>query len=74
MLETARILGSFSAVLLLAAVAAWAKLLRGPLLQPIDRRAAWDRGEAGLASKLLVWAAGLSTAAAILAVTAWIAP
>ena len=55
MLETARILGCFSAVLLLAAVGTWVKLLGRPLLQPVDRRAVWGRGEAELASKLLVW-------------------
>jgi hypothetical protein len=65
MLEAGRILGGFSAVLLLAAIAAWLKLFRGPRLQTLDGRTA--------SSQLLMVAAGLSGAAALLAVAGWIA-
>jgi hypothetical protein len=72
MLEAGRILGGFSAVLLLAAIAAWLKLYRGPRLQTLDGRTGKSvKGE--FASQLLMVAAGLSGAAALLAVAGWIA-
>lgn len=68
MLEAATIMGSVSAVLLLVAVAAWVKLLRGPELQRLDGRAAPDIGNIEVASQLLVVAVGLSAFATILVV------
>ncbi len=73
MLELARILGGFSAVLLVITIAAWLKLLRAPLLQRLDGRLGLNSGPAEIASQLLVMAAGLSAVAAILAVVGWIA-
>jgi hypothetical protein len=67
MLEAARILGCFSAVLLVAAVAAWVKLARGPLLQRLDGRIGLNFAQAESASQLLVLALSLSVLAAILA-------
>ena len=72
MLEAARILGGFSAVLLVAAIVAWTKLLRGPALQRLDGRPD-NSGQAEIASQLLVLAVGLSGIAAILAVVGWFA-
>ena len=70
MLEAARVLGVISAVLLVASIAAWVRLLRGPALQRLDGRVA-DSAQAQLASQLLMLAAGLSAVAAILAVAGW---
>jgi hypothetical protein len=68
MVEAANVLGLLSGVLLLMAVIAWAKLIRGPLLQRKAGRTEmdWAQGE------LLFWAAGLSSAAAFLAIAGWI--
>ena len=71
MLEAARIIGCFSAVLLVTAIAAWVQLFRSPALQPIDGSAA-PNGKIEIASQLLVLAAGLSGVAALLAVAAWV--
>jgi hypothetical protein len=71
MVETTRVLGSLAAVLLIAAVVAWVRLFRGPLRR-LDGRTEWDPGQAELASQLLMWAAGLSTAAAMAAISRWI--
>jgi hypothetical protein len=71
MVEVARVLGSVAAILLILAVMAWVRLLRGPLKR-LDGRTEWDPGQAELASQLLVWAAGSSTAAAIAAISGWI--
>jgi hypothetical protein len=72
MLEAGRILGGFSAVLLVAAVAAWLKLFRGPRLQTLDGRTP-DSVKGEFASQLLLVAVGLSGAAALLAIVGWIA-
>ena len=72
MVEVANILGMVAAVVLLMAVVAWIKLLRGPLLQRADGRTDMDTAQRELASKLLFCAAGLSTAAAVLAIAGWI--
>jgi hypothetical protein len=72
-IETANILGALAAVLLLAAIFAWMKLLRGPLAQRADGRAEIDSAQGEVASRLLFWAAGLSTVAVILAIAGWIA-
>jgi hypothetical protein len=61
-----------SAVFLLMAVIAWVKLVRGPLLQRKDGRTELDSAQGEVASELLFWAAGLSSAAAFLAMAGWI--
>ena len=72
MVEAANILGVLAAVLLLMAVVAWVKLIRGPLMQRTNGLADMDSAQGELASELLFWAAGLSTAAAFLAIAGWI--
>jgi hypothetical protein len=72
MVEASNILGVLSAVLLLMAVIAWIKLIRSPLMQLTDGRGWRDSAQAELASKLLFLAAGLSSAAAFLAISGWI--
>ena len=72
MVEAANILGVLAAVLLLMAVVAWIKLIRGPLMQRTNGVADMDSAQGELASELLFWAAGLSTAAAFLAIAGWI--
>ena len=56
--------------MLLVAAAAWAKLLRGPAIQRLDRRLALNP-DAEPASKLLVVALGLGGMAAVLAIAGW---
>jgi hypothetical protein len=72
MVEAGNVLGVLSAVLLLMAVIAWVKLVRGPLMQRTDGRIGMDSAQGELASELLFWAAGLSSVAALLAVAGWI--
>ena len=72
MVEAGNVLGVIAAVLLLMAVVAWVKLIRGPLVQRLDGRTGMDEAQGELASKLLFWAAGLSSAAAFLAVAGWV--
>jgi hypothetical protein len=72
MVEAANVLGVLAAVLLLGSVIAWVKLIRGPLLQRTDGSTGTDSAQGELASELLFWAAGLSTAAAFLAIAGWI--
>jgi hypothetical protein len=71
MLEAARIIGFFSALLLVASVVIWAKRLRGPLLQRLDGRIASNGHPAQIACRLLVAAVGLSALAALLAIAGW---
>ena len=73
MLEVARVVGFFAAILLLMAVAAWIKLFSGPELRRLDGSAA-QAGNAEIASRLLVLSAALSAVAAALAVAGWISP
>ena len=73
MLEAARLLGCFSAVLLIGAVAAWVILLRGAALQRLDGSAAPNVGSVEFACQLLVLAVSSSAVAALLAVAGWIA-
>ena len=68
MLETSALLGWLSAALLFAAVAAWLKLGRGPVLQRLNGRGPLEKDQVENASRLLVIAVGLSAVAAILAV------
>ena len=70
--EVARVLAFLSAVLLAAAVAIWAKRLRGPLLRRLDGGRASNARPALLAMQVLGLALGLSAAAAILAIAGWI--
>jgi len=72
MVEAANVLGVLAALLLLMAVIAWVKLLRGPLMQRTDGRTGTDPAESEFASELLFWAAGLSSAALFLALAGWI--
>jgi len=72
MVEAGNVLGVLAAVLLLMAVIAWVKLIRGPLLQRTDGRTGMDPEQGEFASELLLWAATLSTAAMFLAVAGWI--
>jgi hypothetical protein len=72
MVEAGNVLGVLAAVLLLMAVIAWVKLIRGPLMQRTNGRIAMDSAQGELASELLLWAAGLSSAAAFLAISGWI--
>jgi hypothetical protein len=72
MIEAGNVLGVLAAALLLMAVIAWVKLIRGPLTQRMDGRTGMDPAEGEFASELLFWAAGLSSAAMFLAVAGWI--
>lgn len=72
MVEASNILGVLAAVLLLGAVLAWGRLIRGPLLQRTDGSLGMDSTQGEFASELLFWAAGLSSAAALLAIAGWI--
>jgi hypothetical protein len=72
MVDAGNVLGLLAAVLLLMAVSAWVKLIRGPLMQRTDGRTGLDRADSGFASELLIWSAGLSTGATFLAVAGWI--
>ena len=72
MLEFGQLLGLFSALVLVVAVAAWAKLGWIAVLQPIRGRSGANPAPAELASRLIVLAFSLSALAAILAVVGWI--
>jgi hypothetical protein len=72
MVEAANILGLLAAILLMMSLIAWAKLLRGPPLQRADGGTEMDSDQGEVASKLLFWAFGLSSAAAFLALGALI--
>jgi hypothetical protein len=72
MIEAGNVLGVLAAVLLLMAGIAWVKLIRGPLLRRTDGRTEMDTAQGELASELLFWAAGLSSAAAFLAIAGWV--
>ena len=62
MTEAANILGAMAAILLLMAGIAWVKLLRGLPLQQADDGIGMISAQGELASELLFWAAGLSSA------------
>ena len=72
MVEAGNVLGVLAAVLLLMAVIAWVKLARAPLLRRIDGSTEMDSAQGEFAGELLLWAAGLSSAAAFLAIIGWI--
>ena len=71
MVEAGNVLGVLAAVLLLMAVIAWVKLIRGPLMHRMDGRTGMDPAQGEFASKLVLGAAGLSSAAMFLAVAGW---
>jgi hypothetical protein len=73
-LEAARTLALFSALLLVVSATIWGKILRGPLLQRLDGSRASNDGPAELAMKTLVLAFALSSVAAVLAIVALIVP
>jgi hypothetical protein len=72
MIYASKVLGVLGAVLLLGAVIAWMKLINGPLMQRTDGSTGMDPAQGELASELLFWAAGLSSAAAFVAIAGWI--
>lgn len=72
MVEASNILGVLAAVLLLGAVLAWVKLIRGPLMHRTGGSTGMEATQGELASELLFWAAGLSGVAALLAIAGWI--
>ena len=71
MLEAARILGCFSAFLLVVAVAAWAKVFREPAVQLLVDSDGRSTRQAELAFQLLILALSMSALAATLAIAAW---
>ena len=74
MFEASWVLGTFSALLLAGAVAIWAKVLRGPLLQRLDGKRGSDAAGAEWVSKMLVAAVAVGAIAAVLAIVArWLA-
>lgn len=68
MVEAANVLGVLAAALLLMAVIAWLRPLRGPLFQRADGGTGMDSAQGELASGLLLWAVGLSSVAVFLAI------
>ena len=73
MLEASRIIGVFSAVFLVAAIATWSGLLGRLLLPRLDGTATVDLPQAETAALLLVVAFGSSAVAALLAIGGWFA-
>jgi hypothetical protein len=72
MLELGQILGLLSAVLLIVAVTAWAKLSLSRAPQAIHGCPVANPGPVEFASRLIVVAFALSVPAAIFAVVGWI--
>ena len=72
MIGVAGILALCSALLLVASVAIWARMLRGPLMQRLDGARQSNAGPAEVAAQVLVFAFLTSALAAILAVVGWI--
>jgi hypothetical protein len=68
MVEAGNVLGVLAAVLLLIAAISWSTLVGGPLTQRTDGRTGIEPPQGELACELLFWAAGLSGAAAFMAV------
>jgi hypothetical protein len=71
MIEISGMFGWVSAALLLAAIAAWLKLGRGPRRQPLNGRSTSDNGHVEDASRLLVIAVACCAVAAVLAIAGW---
>jgi hypothetical protein len=72
MLNAAGYLSWFSALLVVAAVVAWVRLLRTPALQPIRGNAQPTFQQAELASGLLMISFGLGGLGAVLAAAGWV--
>lgn len=72
MLELGQILGLLAAVVLIVAVAMWAKLGLSRVPHPIHGRPAANPLPVEFASQTMVLAFGLSTLAAIFAMVGWI--
>ena len=71
MIEAGRILGCFSALLLIAALVAWLKL-RGPALARLDGQIAANTAPTEIVAKLIMSASVIAAVAAILAIVGWI--
>jgi hypothetical protein len=71
MLETSGMLAALSAALLFAAIAAWLKLGRGPLLQKLNGHAPRDAKQVESASRLLVIACASCAVATVIAMAGW---
>lgn len=71
--ELAYLLGGVSGVLLVAALATWLNLFRGPLFRPSDGRARLSEDQSERGSQLLVVATAISAVAAVVAIGGWIA-
>ena len=72
MFEAAQFLALCALVLLIASLAIWAGLLRGPLRQRLDGWRASNVEPAQLAMRALVMASGLSVAAVMMVIAGWI--
>lgn len=70
--EVAQFLALVAGLSLIASVAVWAGILRGPFLQRLDGGRASNVGPAELAMQALVLAFGLSALAALLTIVGWI--
>ena len=68
MVEAGNVLGVLAAVLLLMAAISWSILIGDPLTQRMDGQTGVESAHGELACELLFWAAGLSGAAAFMAV------
>ena len=71
MLEAARVLGCFSAFLLVVSVAAWAKVFREPAVELVVDSNGRTTRQAELAAQLLILACSMSALAANFAIAAW---
>ena len=74
MFEAAQFLALCSAALLMASLAVWGGVLRGPLMQRLDGLRATNDEPAQLAIRALAMAFGLSAAAAIMVVAELVSP
>lgn len=68
MLENSYAIAAVAAALLAAAIAAWSKRFRDPARQRLDGAVVETTGSVEIASRLLVWGAGMSALAAMVAV------
>ena len=72
MIETARLLGGVSLIVLVVALAAWVKVIRAPGLRRLDGQIERNHGQAELASRLSLLAVAVSALAAVVAIFSWI--
>ena len=73
MLESSGLIGWISAVLLMAAVVAWLKLAKGPLLRRLNGRTTANPDDGENASRLLLISFGVGVLAVVLAIGRWMA-